>query len=1817
MSKPTEQPAELAKMQAELAKVRRQKTEAEHSYHNLRARLRGGTAVSPIDVNRISAERNRLVEIERDLVGRIDRLGDPRKLIENLDDSVPFVLFPLRVETRFMQTGSQHELWIRVYPDDCQVQTYTDFITSSELASTRRFWSDYWKSGRVPAQERAAWKGLVASHGSGRAAVLVRRYKPAGSPPTKSKPEDIFLVVLPELVLNPQQREHAAAFWIAFWRAGKSVTARDEARRKLVAAVGATLADKIISSFRPVNLADEPSAPATHASVTVNLVTLELPPSAGVDTVESSWQQAPRAVTLPDRFVFRGEKGDQVVFELLGSPIPSTLEVGPDPSLPKAEQIKSVNGDLVLNQELRWLTDFQQAIACGMGIKVPLSAAAYQAGLDRLIVLGVRLSTDADHGAELLETLLRDHHASKSGLSLLLQGTPTNNTEDLPSGYSWLDDADTSYDRVFGTVKDFPLESDPLHKRDGQWLAELLGIDVAVLRQVAHADGLDQAHARAMNTALWPTTWGYFLSSMVGPQIDDETIERVRTFFIRYISGRGAAPALRIGKQPYGVLPATVHSRLNLDPDTLQLDAVPRPINVPVPTPEPAPGPIRPDMPTGPVIARTPVFDPWPMSFLNGLQARLTEIFKRFDPLKDHVSHVGKPNVSDPQQLLLDILSLHPSSVEYYQRYLQSLEQHHNEAVMEYGVALANAMEMAFEMARSELLSAVGLDDDLDLPLLEKVLDNDAELLTGPVIDDVPLSEEKPIRPYTADGKNYLAWLADSLYDRIYREDFGNKARPKALLYLLARHALLMSYWDASVRLLSDEKLLDPKQARQEANFLHLSDKVDGRSKFEVLARKESRITGDTHSSLAEYLDLRPVLATKPAAARLQQVKQALSSLRDASTASLERLFAEHIDLCHYRLDAWRLGLVHHRLAQQRARKARGAYLGAFGWLENLKPENKVLTPATIPTKVNGTFVRPGRPTVMRDSKNGGYIHAPSLGQATAAAVLRNGYLTHATPQQPGPMAVNLSSARVRNALNLIEGIQRGQGLAALLGYQFERGLHDAQEFTGVEAERFLFKLRNKFPLVANKHKETREVTSTTPEASADKLQARNVIDGLALLTHIRKTGQHNYPFGFSLGDGANDLPTASADEAKAINALVVRLEDANDAVADLMIAESVYQVTQGKSERAAAAADTIGKGGRPPEPEVVRTPRSGIGLTHRVALHLDSTAVAPAEATPRATAEPALEAWLRSRFPPPEQVACSVSFSVPGQGETSLEVTQAELGLGTLDMLYLVPLDGQQQLGTLDDRIEHHVRSTAARHPAAALTIHYTRKVPGKISFFELGALARHLRPLVFGSRPLSATDAVRPVDAAGDDSRWDVEQLAKRIEATSGRLHDFIVPLVNLASEVGSSPEEYLDKAAPLLLGLALHGVPETGLAALRSPLSDLYQRVARKLTAVITRWEAALAEADALLASLPGLASDTVRMETLARVEHVLASTETSPRPDTLAAYQAIVQARKLTFQSALDGLRAPLNIPLTRLDAFFDAVEPALAVIGSHDPVWFDVERKANDLAPERAALAELRNQIAARISALHQGVQKRTTAAAALVGQARATSETRAGVKLLEEGARQILGDAARVLPRFTLAASTGAELTSAFAARAGLLTDLLAGGRDFPVDDWLYGVARVREPLARWEKAVLLAEGMGCAAPELTPLQLPFQANDRWAALELAASVELDGEKLLYTAHFAHPFDDTRAQCGLVLDEWTEVVPGKQEVTGLAFHFDQPNTEPPQAILLNPVYAENRNFSSSGSRRVFGRSRLCTAEGSSLSRHCSPSIRSVSCWKST
>jgi hypothetical protein len=229
------------------------------------------------------------------------------------------------------------------------------------------------------------------------------------------------------------------------------------------------------------------------------------------------------------------------------------------------------------------------------------------------------------------------------------------------------------------------------------------------------------------------------------------------------------------------------------------------------------------------------------------------------------------------------------------------------------------------------------------------------------------------------------------------------------------------------------------------------------------------------------------------------------------------------------------------------------------------------------------------------------------------------------------------------------------------------------------------------------------------------------------LVEHVKKTGNRTYPFGL----GA-DLPAASPAQAAAISEEAERIANIADAVADLAMAESVHQVVQGNYERAGAVLDTYSKGKFPATPDVIRTPRSGVTLTHRAALHLE-VGLDPTDAaltSPRAKAEPAINAWLAGLLPPPDKVACTVTVTDPlDASSVTHTVTQADLGLLPIDVLYLLDPDDNRSGLALDDRIEAHVIATHTPPPHTELAIAYRDRIAaiaGHVPFFELTALIR-----------------------------------------------------------------------------------------------------------------------------------------------------------------------------------------------------------------------------------------------------------------------------------------------------------------------------------------------------------------------------------------------------------------------------------------------------------------------------------------------------------
>ena len=287
------------------------------------------------------------------------------------------------------------------------------------------------------------------------------------------------------------------------------------------------------------------------------------------------------------------------------------------------------------------------------------------------------------------------------------------------------------------------------------------------------------------------------------------------------------------------------------------------------------------------------------------------------------------------------------------------------------------------------------------------------------------------------------------------------------------------------------------------------------------------------------------------------------------------------------------------------------------------------------------------------------------MSQAAAAAVMRSAYLTQPSAASERPFAIDLSSERVRLAEWLLDGIRQGQSLEALLGYRFERALHDRgldrfiDQFRKVSilSEVYLaqeqlreaqslppgFERINQIKLaqaaIRNTLARLRQRYQAAPTAEVAPLSAiaaNAVVDGLAL---VRMFAAGRLPF---------DNIGATTTQRSQLEAELRALQAALDALSDALTAEGVYQIVRGNPARAAASVDTIAHGEtQPPELQFTQTARPGYALTHRLVTLFSGPqpAILPGPRQFRATAEPRLNAWLRQMTAELASVRCLAEF--------------------------------------------------------------------------------------------------------------------------------------------------------------------------------------------------------------------------------------------------------------------------------------------------------------------------------------------------------------------------------------------------------------------------------------------------------------------------------------------------------------------------------------------------------------------------------------------
>jgi hypothetical protein len=828
--------------------------------------------------------------------------------------------------------------------------------------------------------------------------------------------------------LSDAEVDAGHAFWVQVWRGGTAEPAATDADReawgRLVLALGNSRRASWVADATAPIAGIRPVAPvSTDEELPDPPVFPEPPRRAG------AWSRAATARTLPDRFVaiaYRRNGGQASWTEIgraEGGPVDDGVQLGFDPSAPAPPV--SDEGP-ALPDGMRWMIDPDAAEKAGLLIRLQLPPGTTK--IDRLVVLGVLSSLDAAASGSRLADLLRGHHHS-CGLEVVAVGTPTNNTLAERSGFTRPDDPVAS----FAVERRTP---EPANGSDGGMLARALGVSAATLRGVANSGEMEQAAAGQMNALVWPSAFGYWLDSLVQPGPSDADIVDIRQHAVRMVRGRGPLPPVRIGRQPYGVLPVT--SLRHWQPGT-----------------EPQ-GVVR-----AAGLLRSAL--PW---WLDGIS-------------RAPIVRAG----ANPDQGILDVLAQAPVSTTVAVRSMVGA----NVCFIPHGI-LGGDGSSAVEAMRQRWMALLGL----------RALGVGGFPYVGQLVaanDPVPLLD----LPYTVDPRSRpdqarAAWQSIANYLR------GLRGRPTrdlqaedprtftSLLTLLAHRSVMLERVRAGMkdvtgatagRLVEAHMRVDHTAVVQAKMISTTRTLRIGESRSAIgafLAGAVQHADGRT-LGMVDHIDRELVLGTLSPFKHAGYVEtvQAAEAVANLQPDRAELLLGEALDVASHRFDAWVTSLATRRLSDLRGATPIGITLGAYGAVENL-----VRGPARQVVEQPPT----GAPTpLVEDISGGGYVHAPSLAQAATAAVLRAGHLAHvASDPNAGALAVDLSSSRVRTALGMLDGVRQGQSLGALLGYRVERLLHERGAHVAVEVMRRLAP-----PPV---------ITATgTPEG----LPPRAVCDGLAL----------------------------------------------------------------------------------------------------------------------------------------------------------------------------------------------------------------------------------------------------------------------------------------------------------------------------------------------------------------------------------------------------------------------------------------------------------------------------------------------------------------------------------------------------------------------------------------------------------------------------------------------------------------------------------------------------------------------------------------------
>lgn len=407
------------------------------------------------------------------------------------------------------------------------------------------------------------------------------------------------------------------------------------------------------------------------------------------------------------------------------------------------------------------------------------------------------------------------------------------------------------------------------------------------------------------------------------------------------------------------------------------------------------------------------------------------------------------------------------------------------------------------------------------------------------------------------------------------------------------------------------------------------------------------------------------------------------SDLSQSEKAALDKdaeiYVSEFLDLFTHRIDAWFLGIIDYWF-HKKIRTVDAGYVGAFGWIFNLKEDVKK-TPITNRASVINQMELKGlkdSDQILTAPKEAHYVMAPSVQHALSAAVLRSSYFKSKSKNKvvDSQICVNLSSTRVRQALRLVEGVKSGMSLSIVLGTDFERYMHEAYNVYGVEMDEYIYPLRELFP----------QLTKIEAEDDRANDYVMQVVNGEALLNSLINEWAWNGPVYTWLIDNHSKIPWLqnicelirkeykNDEEAnkrfKCLFNIIEQLMDSYDALNDLLLSEGVHRLIMGDKSSYYAISSFLAKGeGNLPDMQILNIPSEHVVVSHKAGVLLPHV-IETADKI-MCQAEPALNAWIEDQLGGMENIL----FFVQKGEEPSSEIipcSLAELNVSGIEYMYL-----------------------------------------------------------------------------------------------------------------------------------------------------------------------------------------------------------------------------------------------------------------------------------------------------------------------------------------------------------------------------------------------------------------------------------------------------------------------------------------------------------------------------------------------------------------